>query len=214
VEAQRAAAATKFSLDDSANQRSWFDSLGAQGRNADLSATDAFGKNIEASRFGLDKTKTMGDLAFRSEEMDFDKNKEKGRMAFDIDDHKATRLGAGISTAFGSDDRHRQQLNDAYGAAGDAQGDREDRVNKLHDQLSDFSGDVQNFLGDNFDAILGGDQQMSDQEMEAMIAQRADERGWNDQQTERFSRDLKAAVEAYKATQTPGGAGGAGGAGG
>lgn len=192
VEAQRAAAATKFSLDDSANQRSWFDSLGAQGRNADLSATDAFGRNIEASQFGLDKTKTLGELAFKSEQMDFDKNKEKGRMAFDIDDHKATRLGAGISTAFGSDDRHRQQLNDAFGAAGDAQGDREGRVNKLHDQVSDFSGDVQSFFSTNYNQLLGEDGQIDDAKLEAMLSKTADERGYDQYQTERLFRDVKA----------------------
>src|SRR4030095_4015786 len=196
IEAQRAKAATDFSLDDSANQRAWFDSLGTLGRNADLSGLGIFGANQDAAQYGLDKTKTFGDLAFRAEDTDFNKRKTMSDIAFGIDDSRRQRLDSGISTAFGSDAAHHGQLQDAYGAAGQAQNARETRINNLQNQLAGFSNDVQNFMMQNYDKLLGGDMQMSDQEIEAMIAETADARGWSDQQREVFARDLKGAMEA------------------
>jgi hypothetical protein len=201
VEAQRAKAATDFSLADSANQRDWLSSLGTQGRNADLSGLDIFGANKDAAQYGLDRTKTFGDLAFRAEDTDFNKRKTMSDIAFGIDDSRRNRLDSGISTAFGSDAAHHGQLQDAYRAAGDAQNAREGRIGGLYDDVSGMSNDVMNFMMQNYDKLLGGDMQMSDQEMEAMIAQTADERGWNDQEKERFARDLKAGVEAYAAAK-------------
>lgn len=204
IEGQRAAAATKFSLDDSANQRNWFDSLGTQGRNADLSGLDAFGKNIEASKFGLDKTKTLGDLAFQAEGMEFDKNKELGDRAFGIDEARNKRLESGISTAVGSDnDRHRY-LNDAFDASGQAQDAREGRINTLHSQLSNFSTDVQDFFSENYDKLLGADGQIDDAALEAMLAKTADERGYDQYETERLFRDGKAAADIVLGAYTAG----------
>jgi hypothetical protein len=211
VEAQRAAAATKFSLDDSANQRNWFDTLGTQGRNADLSATDAFGQNIEASKFGLDKTKTMGDLAFKSEQMKFDKDKSMSDIAFGVDEAKANRLGAGISTAFGSDAAHRGQLDTAFDASGNAQDQREGRINSLESKLAGFSNEVQNFFSTNYDQLLGADGQIDDAKLEAMIARTADDRGYDQYQAERLKTEIYEAAELVIGAYTGGAAKKAGG---
>lgn len=196
AEAQRAAAATKFSLDDSANQRSWFDSVGALGRNADLSSTDAFDANEKAARFGLDKTKTYGDLAFRAEDTELEKNKALSDIAFGIDEHKADRLDAGISTAFGSSEARNRNLNDAFDAAGGAQDAREGRVGGLYDDVTGFSDDTLDFFSNNYDALIGGDQQMSDSEIQTMIAKEADARGWSQQQQDRIFRDVTGTIKA------------------
>lgn len=210
IEAQRAKASTDFMFQNSANQRNWLDSLSGQGRAADLSGLDAFQKNIDASKFGLDKVKTFGDLAFEAEQMDFDKKSKAGEMAFDVDEHRRERLDSGISTAFGSSEARNRNLSNAYDAAGAAQRAREGRIGGLYDDVDGFSNDVVDFLGKNFDAILGGDQDMSEDQIDALIAQTADERGWNEQQAERFARDLKGIVEAFKGSQAPGASGGGG----
>jgi len=178
IEAQRAKAATDFAFEDSANQRAWADSLSGQGRSADLSGTDAFRANLDAQKFDVDKFSTLGDLAFG------------------LDDSKASRLGAGVSTAFGSDDRHRGRLSDAFSGANTAQDQREERINKLYGQTSDFSNDTVDFLSDYYDQILGGDGAMSDQELQTLIAQTADQRGWDEQTRERIFRDAKAVIDA------------------
>jgi hypothetical protein len=202
VEAQRAKAATDFSLEDSANQRAWLDSLSNQGRNADQTGLDIFGKNKDAAQYGLDKTRLYGDLAFRAEDADFTKNKELADVAFRMDEHKADRLGAGVSTALGSNSAHRNQLNDSFDAAGQTQIARENRVNNLYGQISDFSEDAQNFVMSNYDKLIGGDQQMSDQELQTMIAKEADQRGWDQQTQERIYRDVSKAMEILTGKKT------------
>lgn len=204
AEAQRAAAATKFSLDDSANQRQWFDSLGTMGRNADLSSLDAFGANEKAARYGLDKNKTMSDIAFKSEEMEFDKNKALSDIAFGTDEAKMNRLDAGISTAFGSSEARHNNLNDAFDAAGDVQDAREGRVNSLYDDVSGFSQDTLDFVSDNYEALLGGDQAMSEDEIRTMIAKEADARGWSQQQQDRTFRDAMGVVKAVTGSKNAG----------
>ena len=178
IEAQRAKAGTDFALEDSANQLAWSNSLAQQGRGADLSGLGIFGANLEADKFDVNKAATLSDIAFG------------------LDDATLGRLGAGVSTAFGSDSAHRGRLNDAYGAAGLAQNARENRINTLEDNVSGFSNDAVNFLSENYDAILGSDQQMSDQELQTMIAQAADQRGWDQQTAERIFRDAKAIIDA------------------
>lgn len=202
IEAQRAKASTDFMFQDSANQRNWLDSLSGQGRSADLSGQGAFGLNIDAAKFGLDKTKTYGDLAFDAERMDFDKKKTAGEMAFGVDEHRQSRLDSGTSAATIASENRNRNVNDTYDAAGDAQDAREGRINELYGQNANFSNDVVDFLGENFDKLLGADGQMNEQEMEALIAQTADERGWNDQQKEVFARDIKGIISLYKASQT------------
>lgn len=191
AEAQRAAAATKFSLDDSANQRSWLDSLSNQGRSADLTGLDIFGKNKEAAQFGLDKTKTMSDIAFGVDDRQLDRDKFGLDQAKTLDDLKHNRLDAGVSTAFGVDQGQVNRLTGGSNASNTAQNSREDRVNNLYNQVSQFSSDTQDFLQENFNQILGGDQAMNDQQLQTLIAQQADQRGWDQQTQERIFRDAK-----------------------
>lgn len=190
VEAQRAKAATDFMLADSANQMGWQGLLGNQARGADLTGLGIFGSKLQGANYDLNKLGTFGDLAFKSEGMELDKNKTLADMAFGLDDQKLERLGAGISTAFNSQQAHRGQLNDAFDAANIVQDQREGRVNNLYNQVSDFSNDINNFLMQNYDAILGGDMQAFEQQMQAMIAQEADQRGWDEQTRERVWRDF------------------------
>ncbi len=195
VEANRAKAATDFSLADSANQREWQGLLGNQARGADLSGLGIFDANRQAAQFGLDKIKVGGDLAFRSEDMELGKNKALSDIAFGVDEAKNTRLGTGIETALNSD-RHRQdRLEGAFDASGGAQDAFEGRVGGLYDDVTDFSQDTMSFFSENYDKLLGGDAQMSDQEIEAMIAQTADERGWNEHQRARMMQEVKAAYD-------------------
>lgn len=173
VEAQRAKASTDFDFANSDNQRAWGASLSGAGRSADISGLGIFGANLDARQFDVNKAKVLSEIAFG------------------VDESKANRLGAGISTAFGSDDRHRGRLNDASDAAGGAQDAREGRINGLEDNVSNFSNDAVDFLTENYDAILGGDQQMSDAEIDTMLAKAADERGWDQQTTARIRADVK-----------------------
>ena len=198
VEAQRAKAATDFSLADSANQRAWLDSYSGAGRAADLSGQGAFGLNLEAQRSDLDRIKTFGDLAFRAEEMDYNKDKTMSDIAFGIDDARNKRLDSGISTALGSDAAHYNRLTGAYDAAGAAQDARENRVGDLYDDVSGFSEDTMSFFQDNYDKLFAGDAAMSDQEIQAMIAQAADQRGWDAQTQERIFRDAKGIIDAVR----------------
>lgn len=196
IEAQRAKAATDFMFKDSENQRAWLDSLGTQGRNADLSGIDIFGANEAAARYGLDKTKTLGDLAFKAEDTEFDKNKEKGRMAFDIDDHKRSRLESGIESATNLDDSYAKRLDAYFGAGKVAQDAFENRTNSLYGRVEDFSNDVKDFITANTDRIINGDREAVEAEIEAQLAKAADERGWSQYETERIRRDIKDGIEA------------------
>lgn len=191
VEAQRAKAETDFMLADSANQRDWQGLLGNQARGADLSGLGIFGSKLQGANYDLDKLGTFGDLAFKSEGMDFDKQRTQADLAFGMDDQKLERLGAGISTAFNSDQAHRGRLNDAFNASDITQGNREDRVNNLYNQTTEFSNDVMNYVMQNYDSILNGDQAAFEAQIEAMLGQTADQRGWDDQTKERIWRDAK-----------------------
>lgn len=208
MEAQRAKASTDFMLDDSANQRDWLTAYGQQGRAADLSGLGAYGANLEGAKHGLDKTKTLADIAFAADESELNRDKFNVDRARTLDDLQRSRLDSGISTAFGLDDSYRGRLEGAFKASDTAQGSRDDRVNTLYNQISGFSGDVQSFLMDNYDALLGGDMQMSDQELQTMIAQAADERGWDQQQQERIFRDAKAAMDILTSKKNAGEAAG------
>jgi hypothetical protein len=202
VEADRAKAATQFSLDDSANQRNWFDSYSTQGRAADLTSQGAFNLNIDAAKYGDNHMKDMADIAFRSEQAGLDRDKFNSDAAFSLDDHRATRLSNGISTGLASHGAHQGQLNDAFGAAGQAQDSRDARVNNLYSQVSGFSKDVQDFVSENYDKIIGNAANMTDEELQTMIAKTADQRGWDQQTQERNFRDIKAAIDTYIGAQT------------
>jgi len=197
VEAQRAKAATDFMLADSQNQANWQGILGNQGRSADLSGLGIFDSKVRGSQFGLDKAKIFGDLAFASEGMDLDKQKTQADLAFGVDDQALERLGAGISTAFNSQQAHRGQLNDAFDASNNVQNNREDRVNSLYNNVSGFSSDVQNFFADNYDALLSGDQQAFEASIDAKLAQYADQRGWSDTQQAEMKQDILDAADTY-----------------
>lgn len=201
AEAQRAKAATDFSLADSANQRQWMDSYSGAGRAADLSGTDAFRSNIDAAKFGLDKTKTFGDLAFAAEQMEYDKNKTAGEMAFGVDEHKRGRLQDGISTALKGDEIMGERLEGSSREAGEAQDAREDRINRHLGNIGDFDEDITNFLQTNGDALIGEDGELNDAAIESYIAKTVDERNMSEQDAEVFARDLKAAAEAYAASK-------------
>jgi hypothetical protein len=196
VEAQRAKAATDFMLADSQNQMNWQGLLGNQARGADLSGLGIFGSKLQGANFGLDKTKLGSDIAFKSEGMDFDKKKTQAELAFGLDDQALERIGAGVSTAFGSADRRSKQLNDAFDAANVVDNERDERTNTLYGQVADFSSDVQNYISQNYDAIINGDQEAFMAELDAMLAQTADERGWSQYETERIRRDAKDAIDA------------------
>lgn len=208
VEAQRAKAATDFMFADSANQRDWQGMLGNQGRGADLSGLGIFDADLRGAQFGLDKTRLGGELAFKSEGMDFDKQSKLAELAFGLDDQALERMGAGVSTAFGSSDRHRDQLNDAFSAAGEAEDARARRINTLYDQKTDFSQDVQQYFSQNYDQILNADDATFNQMIETMVAQTADERGWNQQQQARLLQELKAARDLIKGGEAESAAGG------
>jgi len=193
VEANRAKAGTDFSLADSKNQADWFALLGSQGRAADLSGQGAFSLNQQQGRDELDRVKTYGDLAFRAEEMGFDKGKAMSDIAFGIDDQRLERMGAGIDTAFKADHAYDNDRDTAFRAAGDAQRDREGRISGLYGDLEGMSEDVMGFFTKNYDQLLGADEATFDQMLSTMIAQTADQRGWDSQQQERIFRDAKAA---------------------
>lgn len=204
VEAQRAKAATDFSLQDSQNQMAWQGLLGSQARGADLSGLGIYGSKLQGAQFGLDKTRLGGELAFKAEGMDLDKKKTQADLAFGLDEHELSRLGAGVSTAFGSSDRHQKALNDAYDASGKAQDAFENRTNNLYGNVAQFSNDVQNFITQNTNALLNGDQASVESQIEAMIAQAADQRGWSQYETERIRRDAKDAIDAIAKSKEAG----------
>lgn len=195
VEANRSKAHTDFMLADSENQRNWLNMYGQQGRYADLSGQGAYNANVEGAKYGLDKTKTLGELAFKADESELARDKlelEKGRT---LDELKRNRLDSGISTAFGLDDHERARLEGSFREAGASQEARRVRINDALSQVGSFEKDTQDFVMDNFDALLGGDTQMSDQELQTMIAQAADQRGWDQQQQERIFRDAKTLLD-------------------
>lgn len=191
VEAQRAKAATDFMLADSQNQMNWQGLLGNQARGADLTGLGIYGSQLQGANYDLNKLGTFGDFAFRSEDMALNKDKTLADMAFGVDDQRLERMGAGIGTAFNSDQAHRGRLNDAFGAAGEAEDSRADRVNTLYNQTTDFSNDVMNYVMQNYDSILSGDQQAFEEQIQAMLGQTADQRGWDQQTQERIWRDMK-----------------------
>lgn len=195
IEAQRAKAATDFMLEDSANQRSWFDSAGNIGRSADLSGQGAFQKNIDAANYGLDKTKSMSDMAFRSEEMDFNKNKALSDIAFGVDDGQLKRLQTGIETGLATDAADLQRLESAARTADNVDTGRNNQINGLFDRLSGFSNDVVSFLQENGDQLINADGTANESAIDAMIAQTADERGYDQYETERFARDVKDGIK-------------------
>ena len=120
-----------------------------------------------------------------------------------MDKLKLDRLGAGTASAFGSDDRHHGRLSDAFKYANETQDQREGRVNTLYDQVKGFSKDSQDFVMENHDKLLGGDQQMSDAELDTLIAKEADQRGWDQQTQDRIHRDAKEVMDMAMKSKTP-----------
>lgn len=202
VEAQRAKAATDFSLADSANQRDWMSLLGGQGSAADASGVNAYNANVAGAKYGLDKTKTLGDLAFNADTVDLNRDKFDVDRARTLDDMTLNRLGAGTSAAFGQEGYRQQGLSGAFRAAEGSQQAREQRINTLYNQVSGLGSDVQNFFMDNYSQLLGGDAKMSDSELQTMIAKEADQRGWDQHTQERIFRDFKTAWDMFKGNKS------------
>jgi hypothetical protein len=202
IEAQRAKAATDFSLDNSANERQWLDSLSQQGRAADLSGQGAFGLNLDAAKYGDNRIKDFADIAFRSEQMDLDKKTKQSDIAFGIDEARGRRLDSGISTAFGSDQARQGRLQGAFNSAGQAQNAQERRVGGLYDDVTDFSQDTMSFFTDNYDKLIGADGQIDQAQMELLLGQTADARGYDDQTKERIFRDAKAVADFINGQKT------------
>lgn len=197
VEAQRAKAETDFMLADSQNQMNWQGMLGNQGRNADLTGLGTFGTKLQGANYDLNKLGTFGDLAFKSEGMNLDKQKTQADLAFGMDDQALERMGAGISTAFNSQQAHRGQLNDAFDAANIVDNERDERIETQYGHVEDFSNDLLNYFSQNYDQILSGDRESADQQIEAMISQAVDERGYDQYQAERIRRDAKDMLDTF-----------------
>lgn len=195
IEAQRAKALTDFELANSANQREWQGLLGNQGRNADLSGLGIYGSQLEGAKFGLDRTRLGGELAFKAEQADFDRKSKQAELAFNVDDHRAARLGAGISTALSSSNAHSRQLENAFSAAGRAQDAFEGRTQNNYNNVTNFSNDALDYFSQNYDKLLGMDQQQQEQAIQSYIAQMADQRGWDTRTQERVARDFKDALD-------------------
>lgn len=204
IEAQRAKAATDFMLEDSANQRAWQDTLGGQARNADISGLDAFDRDLRGAQFGLDRTKLGGDLAFEAERMAFDKDKTLSDIAFGIDDHRRNRLDSGISTGIAAHEARQRQVNDAFDASGAAQDAFENRTNNLYDDQTNFSQDVLSFFGDNYDALFAGDEANFQQQLQTMIGQTADQRGWDVATQQRIMQEAQAIYDMIKGNEAEG----------
>lgn len=204
VEAQRAKAGTDFSLADSQNQLNWHNSLGQMGRAADLSGVGAYDANIRGAASDLDRIKTYGDLAFDAQNAQEGRYKTQSDVAFGIDDAQRDRMGMGLETAFGSHEAHRNQLNDAFGAAGQAEDARNKRIGGLYDDLTGFSNDAMGFVMQNFDKLLSADSATLDSEIEAMLGQTADQRGWDQQTKDQIFRDVKAVLDYAKGKQAEG----------
>lgn len=197
VEAQRAKAATDFSLQDSANQRQWLDSYATQGRAADLTGLESFDRDIAGAKYGLDKDKTLADIAFRADDAELNRGRAASQFATDADTTKKGRLDSGISTAFGLDASQLSRLQGAFGAATTTQQAHDKRVNDLYNSVSGLSSDAQQFVSDYYQKILSGDAGMSDSELQTMVAQAADQRGWDQQTQERILQGLKIAADFY-----------------
>lgn len=208
AEALRAKDSAQFMLDDSANQRSWMDSYSTAGRNADLSGQSQFQSNLDAAKYGLDKTKTYGDLAFNAEDLAFNKNKALSDIAFAQDDLKLKKLQTGVETGIAGDKIMTDRLTGSSREAGEAQDAFENRINSMYDRLEGFSDDVIGFLQTNGNQFINDDGSINEQGLEAAIAAAADERGYSDQQREVLRRDVKDAVDAVMKNQNPAAAAG------
>lgn len=191
VEAQRAKAATDFSLADSANQRDWFNGLSGAGSAADASGVNSYNANIAGANFGLDKTKTLGDLAFRADDANFNRQKASSDIWGDVDKAKLGRLDAGVSSAFGSDAAHHGHMMDYLHGAQQTQDSREGRINSLYNQVSGLGSDVQNFVMKNYDQLLGADSSNIDGVIDSMIAKEAQQQGWDTATANRNRQGLK-----------------------
>lgn len=194
TEAERAKASTDFMFKDSDNRRAWLDMYGKQGRAADLT--------------GIDQTKTLAEIAFRADDTELARDKFGLDQAETLDELKRNRMDSGISTAFGLDNRYDSRMEGAFKAAGSAQDQRDDRVNTLQGQLSSFSNDVQDYFQENYDALMAADEGSIDDLISTMVAQTADQRGFDQQQQERMMRDLKTAWDMIKGKQANTAAGG------
>lgn len=190
VEAQRAKAATDFMFQDSQNQMNWLNSLSQQGRTADLTGLDIFGANEKAARFGLDRTKTYGDLAFQADESELARDRERAKLAFGLDEQRGARLGSAVNAGLGVSNAELSRLNSAMSAAGQADDERSGRIDSIYNKVAGMSDDVQDFFMDNYNALISGDMNMSSESMQTAIAQMADQRGWTQQQRAQFSQDI------------------------
>lgn len=202
IEANRAKASTDFMLADSQNQMNWLNSYSNAGRAADLSGLQAFDANRSAAQFGLDKTKTFADLAFKAEGMDFDKQKTAADLAFNADDHKLRRLQSGIETGVATDAADQSRLQGATTAARGAQQAFENRVGDVFGDLGDFEGDVMSFLQQNGDQLINGDGSLNSQAIEAMLGQTLDARNTSDRDRERIMRDVTEGLKALTGAKT------------
>ena len=146
------------------------DSQATAAQNARTSALSAFG-NIagqadtaetnrytastnamnNADRTALDRLNTGADIAFRGDDSrraDYDTSMNQARQAANLGMDRQ-RLGADVmNTASGND---LARLNATMGAAGQAEGDRQGRVNSALDNAASYSRDIANQLGKAFE---------------------------------------------------------------
>ena len=204
VEAMRAKAGTDFALADSANQLGWMTGLSNAGRAADLSGTDAFRANLDAAASDLDRTKTLGDLAFKAEQMEFDKNKAQADIAFGVDEHKQNRLDSGISTGLALDQQYLSRLKEALGAAGEADDARGERINDLYDKQEGMSRDAINFFSQHYNNIMNTDGTINEQQLQTLLSQMAQQQGWDSRQQERIFRDITGFIDSVAGSKEAG----------
>lgn len=177
---------------------------GSYGSNAALNGSIGAGLDVEAMRAKAATDFSLADSENqRLWQLTNDNHlKNLSDLAFGLDDSRRNRLDSGISTAFGSHYGHQSQLQNAFGAAGEAQNAREGRVGGLYNNVSDFSGDAMSFFATNYDQLLGADAATLDSILQTMLAETADQRGWNQQQQERIFRDVKTIIDVVKDKET------------
>lgn len=194
IEAQRANRLGDFSLADSENQRNWRGLAGQQASNADDSGINQFDADLR----GIG---TYGNMAFNAEGADYNRDTAGFDIANSVGNSEMDRRMSGIETAMGLESGSLQRLIASFGASGEAQDQRDDRLGTQFDQTRAQGNDLADYFTQMYDDLLNTDQEMMTGGVEGDLG--ASQNNVNDDRynQERLRRDLKDIIDVMTASQ-------------
>jgi hypothetical protein len=150
----------------------------------------------QADRTALDRLNSGADVAFRGDEnkrANYDSSMRTAEAASRLGMDR-TKTSADIANTMSNNDL--QRLQGFMGAAGQAEGSRQGRMNSTIDAISGYSQQVQNAIGSALQGVINGNQADWEAEWEAKLLPEMQRAGMDQKQIDQVYELFKGVAEA------------------